>query len=235
MPFPLFYYYTVNNTLLSKVSSHKDLGVVFDDNFSFTHHVELVSSKCMRNLGCIRRQTKSFREISTIRCLFNAFVLPHLFYASNVWTPYKDKDLKKLELVNHQFIRYIAFKDGHPIHFFNHDYSLHSNYYKVFTIASQHKLIDSIMGFKLLKKTINLSTLTSFFKFRPPNHKIRIFRPVVEYKASVDSYHHSFIPRLIRLLNESSLKIEINPDTVKVMSIDSFKTKVLPNILEYYK
>ena len=73
-----FYDYTVNNTPLGKVSSHKDLGVVFDENFSFINHVELVSSTCMRNLGWIRSQTKSFRKISTIRCLFNAFVLPHL-------------------------------------------------------------------------------------------------------------------------------------------------------------
>ena len=232
---PFYYNYTVNNIFLSKVSSFKDLGIIFDDNFNYSKHIELVASKSMRNFGWIRRQTKSFRDISTIRCLFNSFVLPHLYYASNIWTPYKDKDKKKLESVNHQLIRYIAYKDSHPIHFFNHDYSLHSNYYNIHTILSQQKLLDSIMGFKLIKNSVNISTLSTPFKFRPPNSKIRIFRPLVESKASGDGYYNSFVLRLSRIINDLSAEIKINPDTVKNMSVDTFKNMVSPLLLEYYK
>ena len=195
----------------------------------------MVTAKCMRNFGWIRRQSKSFRDISTIRCLFNSFVLPHLYYASNIWTPYKKKDKKKLESVNHQLIRYIAYKDGHPISFYNHDYSLHSNYYNVYIITSQHKLIDSLMVFKLIKGSITLSTLSTPFKYRPSNSKIRIFRPLKETRASGDNYHNSFVLRLSIILNEISLKFETNQNVVNSTSVNSFKNVLSSLILEYYK
>ena len=189
----------------------------------------------MRNIGWIRRQTKSFRDGSTIRYLFNSFFLPHLYYALSIWTPHKDKDIRRLEMINHQFIRYLAYKDRHPIYFFNHGYSLHANYYNIHTIVSQHKILDSVLGFKLLKRTINLPTLSTKINFRPLNHKVRIYRPISEYKASGDTYHYSFILRVIRLINELSLKMNISPDSVKSMSVNSFKSEAFSLILEFYK
>ena len=231
---PYFYRYSINNIHLNKVTSYKDLGVIFNDNLNFSEHIDAVSSKCMRNFGWIRRQSKSFGQIDTIRCLFNSFVLPHLYYASSIWTPFRDLNIKKLEIINHQLIRYIAYKDGHPIHFFNHNYSLHSIYYNIPSIVSQHKLNDLILGFKLLKRSINHPQLSPKFKFRPKSQKVRIYRPITEYKASGDTYYYSFILRLTRLINELGLKIEISPDSIKVMSVESFRTAASPLTLEFY-
>ena len=153
---PFFFDYKISNQSLNKVTTYKDLGVIFDNKLKFREHVKFVSAKCMRNMGWIRRQSKSFKNPSTIHSLFNSFVLPHLYYAFPIWSPYIDIDIKEIELVNHQLIRYIAFKEGHSMHFFDHDYSQPSVNYNIHTIISQHRLLDSITCFKILKMSHNL-------------------------------------------------------------------------------
>ena len=232
---PFFFDYTLNTQPLKKVTSYKNLGMIFDDKLKFREHINSVSSKCMRNMGWIRRQSKSFKKTSTIRILYNFFVLPHLYYASPIWSPFRDVDIKKLELVNHQLIRYIAHKDGKTMHFLDHDYSQPSNYYKIPTIISQHKLLDSLSGFKILKDLILSPELKIKFKFRPINQSVRNFRPLSEIKTSGDTLYYSFSPRLIRILNDLALNFEINLKMVRNTSIIQFKNQALPHLLQYYK
>ena len=231
---PFFFQYKLNNQPLNTVNSFKDLGVIFDNKLKFKEHIDSVTARCMKNMGWIRRHSTSFNNISTIRCLFNSFVLPHLFYASQIWAPFRNVHAKKLELVNHQLIRYISFKDGNPIHFFDHDYSQPSAQYNVHTISSQHKLLDSITGFKILKDLIILPELNIKFHFRPLNQLVRNFRPLAELKASSDTFHNSFVPRTIRILNDISQTININPEMIKNTSVQQFKAMASPLLLEFY-
>ena len=73
---PFSFSYTINNQLLNIVKSYKDLGIIFDNVLNFREHIDHISVKCLINMGWIRRQTKSFKDISTIRCLYNSYVYP---------------------------------------------------------------------------------------------------------------------------------------------------------------
>ena len=49
-PAKVVFKYTIQGSLLSRVSSVRDLGVLFDDDFSFKYHIEAVFNKAIRAL-----------------------------------------------------------------------------------------------------------------------------------------------------------------------------------------
>ena len=51
----------------------------------------------MRNLDWIKRITNLFTDINAIKSLFNAYVRPHLLFASSIWSPFNDVDNKKID------------------------------------------------------------------------------------------------------------------------------------------
>ena len=173
---PYFFDYTIENIVLNKVTLFKDLGVIFDNEISFSKHIDAVSARCLRNLWWIKRQTKSFNDIHAIKCLFDSFILPHLHYSSSIWTPYYDIHLDKLEAVNRKFIRYLSYKDGNPMNFFEHNYSTQSLRYNIFTVESQHKLNDAMIAYKLIKKHSVIPILSLKFTEGSINYPFRTLR-----------------------------------------------------------
>ncbi|XP_055387973.1 uncharacterized protein LOC129616364, partial [Condylostylus longicornis] len=74
--------YVLNKANLNRVSSIKDLGVVFDEKLTFRQHYNAVISKANSVLGFVKRYTKEFNDPYVIKTLFVALVRPHLEYAS---------------------------------------------------------------------------------------------------------------------------------------------------------
>ena len=58
-PCKVVFDYYIQGKLLSRISSIRDLGVIFDDYFSFRSHIESVCSKAVRTLGFIKRALHS--------------------------------------------------------------------------------------------------------------------------------------------------------------------------------
>jgi len=97
------YKYTIrdcNNQIipLKRVIQVLDLGVCFDEKFSFKEHIHAKINKACMMLGLIKRNFK-YLTIPTFSLLYISMVRSHLDYCSSVWAPYRKGDVEALEKV----------------------------------------------------------------------------------------------------------------------------------------
>ena len=103
--------YSINSGIILESSTKiKDLGVTLDSSLNFVSHVASVGSKGFQMLGFIKRCTVDFTGIAAIKRLYCSLVLPHLTYASCVWSTCYANHKQSLERVQHKFLKYAAFK-----------------------------------------------------------------------------------------------------------------------------
>ena len=95
-------YLSPEHNILPKSGEVKDLGILMSENCDFDSHIASVAKKCSRLCGWILR-TFSTRSKSILLTLFKSIVLPHLHYGSQLWSPFKVKNINALEKVQRVF------------------------------------------------------------------------------------------------------------------------------------
>ena len=85
---PVISDYFISRYLLDRKNVVKALGVIFDPDSSFSHHINYVVSKASNLVGFIKHTTSDFTDISAIIYLYKTIVLPALLYCSQIWSPY---------------------------------------------------------------------------------------------------------------------------------------------------
>ena len=100
------------------MDSIKDLGVYFDESFTFSIHMQHTFSKAYSALGFLIRSSKDFKDINTIITLYRSNVLLILSYASQIWTPPYANGINQIEKVQCKFLKYASFKIGRPMQFY---------------------------------------------------------------------------------------------------------------------
>jgi hypothetical protein len=73
-------------TVLDRVNSINNLGVIMDDKMTFSDHVDVMVAM----LGFIRTLTLEFKDPYTLKSIYTSLVRPKLAYASCVWNPFYD-------------------------------------------------------------------------------------------------------------------------------------------------
>src|SRR5205814_9981013 len=58
--------YSINQYILTEVSTFKDLGVLYTNNLKFKTHISSIINKSFRMLGFIKRNTNHFTNYHTI-------------------------------------------------------------------------------------------------------------------------------------------------------------------------
>ena len=99
--------HTLCGEQLERASSFVYLGVNLSGNFSFSEHIDNVILKANRSLGLLRRTL--FHAPRELRLTaFKSMCRSQLEYASEVWDPYKRKDIERLEMVQRRAVRFIC-------------------------------------------------------------------------------------------------------------------------------
>ena len=99
--------YKLKGHILESTTSTKYLGINISSNLSWTQHIDKCTKKANSVLGFIRRNIKTNnRDIKTTA--FKALVRPHLEYCCSTWSPYTDKDIRKIEMVQRRAARYVT-------------------------------------------------------------------------------------------------------------------------------
>ena len=156
------YVYRIDQTDIERVSSIKDLGVIFDCSLNFYEHIDSICSKARSMLGFINRCSKEFSNVNTITTLYKTYVQSIMTYASQVWSPHVSLYMEKLEKIPHILLRHLAFKSGNPMHPFDHTYTQLYKRYNINSISNLHKYSDLLTVYKVLNDSKNL--LPSEFK-----------------------------------------------------------------------
>ena len=86
-------------------SQHKDLGVTFSSDFSWSAHYNAISTKAYQTLGLIRRTFK-INCTEAKKQLYLALVRLQISYCSQLWRPQLIKDINVLERIQHRATKY---------------------------------------------------------------------------------------------------------------------------------
>ncbi len=90
--------YFIHGTKLERLTHTKYLGIWFDQNFKWTHHINTVVKEATQMLGFVHHNIhscpKSFKEVA-----YKSLVHPYLEYGAIVWDPYTQKNTYRLEMV----------------------------------------------------------------------------------------------------------------------------------------
>ena len=98
---------TVNDSILDRIDSFKDLGVTIQQNLTWSEHIDNISKKFNQRLGLIRR-IKFLLPIQARLTLYNTLVLPLLDYSDIVWGDKNNSTLMNhLQVLQHNAVRLI--------------------------------------------------------------------------------------------------------------------------------
>lgn len=107
---PVIFDYYINNNLLDRCVTYKDLGIIFDTKLTFTNHInEMVKSSC-RVLGFLIRNWSGFVNINTMKLLYVSFIRSKLEYGSIIWYPLYQNSIILIESVQRKCLKYMFFK-----------------------------------------------------------------------------------------------------------------------------
>ena len=99
--------YKLDNLVLRRTQVQKDLGVVFDEKFTFRKHLDNVLAKASKKLGFILRSTSDFKHPVSLISLFKSLFLPILTYASSIWSPNTCYEYNYLERIVRKDLRFL--------------------------------------------------------------------------------------------------------------------------------
>lgn len=160
--------YRLNNCVLPKSKTFKDLGVTFDHKLSFIPHLNNVINDSFRLLGFVIRNSKEFLEISTLKLLYFSFVRSKLEYATIIWSPHYKIHINNLEQVQRKFLKFLSFKqDGvYPAIGFPHSDLL--DRFSISSLENRRSINELIFLYKLIHGIYICPNLLEKLNFHAP-------------------------------------------------------------------
>ena len=98
-------YFFLGNSL-TQVDSYPYLGITLQSNLKWTNQIDKIAAKASQRLALVRRVLK-FADLPTKKITYFSIVRPIMEYASQIWDPYLKKQVKQLEKVQNQALRFI--------------------------------------------------------------------------------------------------------------------------------
>lgn len=98
--------YDLGGSVVSLVHSMKLLGVTTDRDLNFTEHVADIVRRVSNQIQVMQRHKKLI-DTDTKTKLYNAYLLPHLYYCFVVWHHCGQCNLRKLEKINERSLRFV--------------------------------------------------------------------------------------------------------------------------------
>nr|CAD2182024.1 unnamed protein product [Meloidogyne enterolobii] len=203
--------YLLNDKVIQVADCIRDLGVIIDNNFSFSFHIDYIIKKTYSLIHLFFKFIK-VRILKIWVLIYKIYIRPNLEYASQVWSPQNNKEIIKIEKVQKMFTRVILKKCGLA----PRPYPERLNVCQLRQLSSRRASADLCMVFKIIKNTTNLIP-TDFFTFskrcsRKPHF---ILNSKYDFRNKQD-----FFIRMI--LKWNNLPAEIT----KLSSIKNFRTSI---------
>lgn len=203
--------YDLNNAPLEFTSSYKYLGLNFQQDLTWQHHVELTLASTNRSLGLLKRNLKQAPS-QLKKIAFTTLIRPKLEYASAIWDPHQAYIVSNIESVQNRAARFI--------------YSDYSSFSSVTNLKNRAELVDLALRRKharlsLFHKLYNHPSLReSFFEspsalFPRRDHPNKVKRP----QCHSLRFAQSFIPRTIVEWNDLPAHVATEKDSNKFLQL----------------
>jgi Reverse transcriptase (RNA-dependent DNA polymerase)/Endonuclease-reverse transcriptase len=171
--YPVEFSYMLAGTVLDRVSSINDLGVIMDEKMNFSEHVDVMVGKAFAMLGFIRRLSLEFRDPYTLKSLYMSLVRPKLEYASCIWSPFYDVRVGKVERVQRRFIRYALRNLGWTDMYDLPPYEDRCALLRLETLAKRRSVACIMLIFDILSGRVSSPNLLSVLELNTPRYQTR--------------------------------------------------------------
>ena len=185
----IFHDYNILGATLKRVTNHDYLGVTISSDLNWLRHVTKISNKASRTLGLLKR-TLSPCSQNVKSIAYKMLVRPQLEYASEVWSPYTMKCIKKIEQIQRNSCRFI-FHEYHR----DTDTSLLINRLNLDSLYARRLIQQATMFYKIHYSLVDICP-PSYIQHA--NHiSSRIDHPLKycnKNPLQINAYKYSFFP-----------------------------------------
>ena len=198
----------MNNNVLVRNNTMRDLGVIFDTQLTFRNHILNISNRAFQLYGFIVRNCKYFVNINCIKTLYFTYVRSILEYGSVVWSPMYSNHKYTIEKVQNKFLRYLYYKDTGIYDMYISKDQLKLKY-SINTLENRRMFSSVMFLYKLLHNEIDDMSLIFKLNFNVPIRRTR--NPATFYTQSARTNHfkNSPINVMCQLANEIRLDCDI--------------------------
>ena len=187
----------MNNTDLSEKTTHKHLGITFNNSCTWSDHVKNIVEKAWPRLNLLRALKFKLRRHALER-MYISFIRPLIEYSDAVWDNRSTESKKQLDLIHHEAAKIIT--GGTKL-------------------CSIQKLLSEL-GWETLQERRSKHKLVIFYKIingLTPDYLSDLLPPIVQdnvtynlrnannmrsLRARTNLYFNSFFPSTIRAWNE---------------------------------
>ena len=211
----------LGNNILERVYTYKYLGVQITSDLSWSDHIHTKCSKARKLVGLLYRQFQGNTDPATLFNLYRSLIRPHLEYACEVWNPYLQKDIKKLEQIQKFGLRMCTKRwdtEYHQLLSMFKSPSLEERR-RYLCLCTMYKIVNELADFPqhvfILKQPTNLRSSTSMSQYIQPF-------------ARTSSMQNSYVPLTCHIWNSLPKYIR------DAESLMEFKRKLISFILSSY-
>ena len=172
---PIFFKNGMSYVSIKRVHQTKFLGVHYDEQLKFKHHINSISSKLSKLAGMFHT-LHSFLPTSILRMIYNAHVNSLLYYNTPIWCCNYEQNIKPLHVLQKRIIRNITKSD-----FLAHSKPLFKRS-KILTVYDLNKLYMGTQFYKHPDKYVaplrpghDINTRNAGI-LRPPQHGLSLVR-----------------------------------------------------------
>lgn len=189
----------LGSSALKQVTNYKYLGVTLCSNLSWNLHVQNISFSAFRKLCFLKYKLK--HAPSSVKLLAYYYLIrPKLEYACIIWDPYTQCNIKKLERIQRQAIRFVYNKFST---FDSPTELMRSN--NIPTLESRRKKLRLDFLSQLLNNKLALdpALYVSLLVTRPTRQHHQ--NDLTPYFSQTNLFKYSFFPRTINDWNDLPL------------------------------
>ena len=213
---------TIDNSVITRVTHTKFLGILLDDNLSWNTHTAHIANLVSKYSGILFR-LKAFLHTDILFSLYNTLVLPHIQYCCLVWA---DRNNSNRDLIHRKQKRIIRICTNS--NFLDHTPPLFARL-KTLTIFDLHSLSIATFMYKFKFKLLP-EIFSSYFNTVRSFHTYRI-------RSSNSFRPHEFRTDLARNTIRRQgplLWNDLPDDIVNSSSLKRFKCALKKNLISKY-
>lgn len=170
---PVTFDYSLNNLMLERVTSIKDLGVLLDSKLRFNEHIAVTTAKANAMLGFLRRNTAQFDDVHALKALYCALVRSVLEYGVQIWAPYHAVHIDRIERVQKRFVAYalrgLPWNNPTNLPQYEHRCALMG----IQTLASRRVMLQRLLVFDIIRSNVECSSILEHVRLHAPARQLR--------------------------------------------------------------
>ena len=215
--------YAIEGFHLNTALQITDMGILFDHCLSFKPHIDMMVKSCFQSLGGVIRVSKNFKNVETIKLLYNGLVRSRLEYGSIIWNPIFKSYSGQVEMVQKRLLRYLYFKKhGCYPHFAKNRVRTRDleSEFDLLSLELRRRVADCIFLFKIVNNMVDCSHLLGKLPFK--YHTVSTRNPktfeVLKFKNNIEKA--SFVNRSI--LHFNTFPTDVDPFHYNLRSFKNF-------------